>query len=102
MSRRRKEFPNEVSKESPTISAPLALESDRGLSHELLEQIADDVIAGRVITLKELQNKLKCSYETVRKETQKEPGVIRWGDPRIPYCVLRNMLKRLTRSGDVS
>lgn len=98
MGHRRKEFLDQSTVGTFTASERSAPGSYGSLSDEQLEEIRDDVIAGRVLTIKDLQKNLKCSYETVRKEVLKEPGVIQWGDPRIPYCVLKNILKRLTRS----
>jgi hypothetical protein len=81
------------------VKVPLA---NQGVSQELQREIVEDAGAGRVYTIKEIQRLMRCSYATARERVLKEPGVIVFGDPRIPYCVFRNMILRSTRGADLT
>ncbi|MGD1091698.1 MAG: hypothetical protein ABSB35_06845 [Bryobacteraceae bacterium] len=82
--------------EQPTQIVPPSPSYQR-LSPDLQREIIEDAAAGRVYTIKEIQALMRCSYATARERVMKEPGVILYGDPRIPHCVFRNMIIRYTR-----
>jgi ribosomal protein S25 len=91
--RRLKQFAHAVLKEPPRESPAPA----RMVSEELQARINEDVRAGRVYTLREVQDKLRVSYEKARQICRTEPGILRPGDVRIPGCVLDNITQRLTQ-----
>jgi hypothetical protein len=71
-------------------------------SAELQNQIDEDVAAGRIYTIKEIQQLMRCSYDTARTRVVNEPGVIWFGDPRIPYCVFKNIIRRCMKRADAA
>jgi hypothetical protein len=73
-----------------------------GISEDLKKQIDDDVLAGRIYTIKEIQKLMRCSYDTARTRVVNEPGVIWFGDPRIPHCVFKNILWRSMKRADAA
>ena len=75
---------------------------ERSVSPQLQREIVEDAAAGRVYTIKEIQRLMRCSYATARERVLKEPGVILYGDPRIPHCVFRNMILRYTRGVELT
>ncbi len=67
-----------VAPRKPVVS--VASDGD-AISEELKKQIEDDVLAGRIYTIKEIQRLMRCSYDTARTRVVNEPGVIWFGDP---------------------
>jgi hypothetical protein len=68
------------------------------ITTDLQRRILEDVKAGRVYTIKEVQNLLRISYEKARQLCTKEPGILRAGDIRVPHCVFDNIVSRLMQS----
>lgn len=83
---------------------PVLAEAPDGdaISEELKKQIDDDVLAGRIYTIKEIQKLMRCSYDTARTRVVGEPGVIWFGDPRIPHCVFKNIIRRCMKRADAA
>jgi len=40
-------------------------------------------------TIKDVQKMMRCAYDTARLAVLDEPGVLRFGDIRVPECVLK-------------
>ena len=71
--------------------------SDVNASEETLRNTFEDARSGRMFTLTELAELLKCSHETVSRKFKKEPGVVKIGRIyRIPEHVLKAVLRRMT------
>src|SRR5271166_1184297 len=83
---------------------PVLAEAPDGdaISEQLKKQIDDDVLAGRIYTIKEIQKLMRCSYDTARTRGVNEPGVIWFGDPRIPHCVFKNIIQRCMKRADAA
>jgi hypothetical protein len=80
----------------------LAATPDDTVSSDLQAQIDDDLAAGRIYTIKEIQKLMRCSYDTARTRVVNEPGVIWFGDPRIPHCIFKNIIRRCMKRADAA
>jgi hypothetical protein len=80
----------------PAKVTDISTHERRKISPALLDQVFADVEAGKVYTVKELSQKLRCSPNKARDVAKKEPGSFRIGsDYRVPHCVFRNLVAKL-------